>query len=91
MRAGDSGPEWRQDRAKWKQIYDILRGELEAGEYKTGYPIPSLSQLEQTFPDTARNTIRKAVDRLEREKFIHAESGVGTFVRPRDEWEPTDE
>ncbi|WP_433247495.1 GntR family transcriptional regulator [Streptosporangium sp. CA-135522] len=81
--------EWRQDRARWKQVYDILRQEVERGEYKTGSPIPSLTQLEQAFPDLARNTIRKAVDRLEQEGFVRAERGVGTFVRPQDEWQPT--
>ncbi|GAA0820930.1 winged helix-turn-helix domain-containing protein [Streptosporangium amethystogenes subsp. fukuiense] len=85
----EPAPQWRQDRARWKQAYDILRGQLERGEYKTGFPIPSLAQLEQQFPDLARNTIRKAVDRLEREGFVRAEVGVGTFVRPSDEWEPT--
>jgi DNA-binding GntR family transcriptional regulator len=82
---------WRADRARWKQVYDLLRARVESGEYKVGSSIPSLSQLEQEFPDLARNTIRKAVDRLERESFVRAEVGVGTFVRPRDDWAPAEE
>ncbi|MEV8636492.1 winged helix-turn-helix domain-containing protein [Streptosporangium sp. NPDC051023] len=87
----ESGAGWRLDRARWKQVYDILREELEAGTYKTGFPIPSLSQLEQQWPDLARNTIRKAIARLEREGFVRGEVGVGTFVRPKDEWQPVDD
>jgi len=86
----EQGQEWAENRARWKQLYDILRDRIERGVYKPERAVPSLSQLHQEF-GLAPNTIRKALDRLRREKFIHAEHGVGTFVRPREEWSPPED
>lgn len=81
---------WDTDRAKWKQLTDELRRRIREGVYKPRYPVPSLNQLEQEFALT-KNTIRKAIVQLSLEGYIRAEHGVGTFVRPRNEWPAEDE
>lgn len=77
--------EWERDAARWTQFYEILRDRIVRGVYQPRYPIPSLKQLEQEFA-LARNTIIKALSRLRREGYIRTVHGVGTFVRPKDDW-----
>lgn len=71
-------------------MYDILRGRIEDGVYTPENAIPSLADLQQEF-GLAVNTIVKAIRQLKRERFVHAEHGLGTFVRPRNDWTPVDD
>ena len=81
---------WKQNRPKWKQLYDALRERIEHGEYAPRNAIPSLVQLQGEF-GLAINTIVKAVERLKQEQFVHSEHGLGTFVRPPEDWAPNDD
>lgn len=79
------------DRAKWKQIYEELRDRITAGQYEPRNAIPSLTKLEEEFGVT-RNTLRKVIRRLAEAQLVRGETGVGTFVRPVDDWQlPPDE
>lgn len=78
-------PEWDRDRAIWKQLYEILQNRIIAGTYKPRYPIPSHTQLEQEFA-LSPHTIIKALKKLQENGYIRAEHGVGTFVRPPEDW-----
>jgi DNA-binding GntR family transcriptional regulator len=48
-------------------------------------PIPSESYLTAEF-GVSRDTARKAVAILREEGYVRTVPGMGTFVRPRDEW-----
>jgi GntR family transcriptional regulator len=62
-----------------------LRGRIESGQYRPRNAIPSIAQLEQEF-GVSRDTVRRVIRYLIEENIVRVETGVGTFVRPRDEW-----
>jgi DNA-binding GntR family transcriptional regulator len=67
---------------RYKQIADILRGRIEAGELEVNRPIPSEAQVQQEF-GVARETARKAVAILREEGWVVTVPGMGTYVRQR--------
>jgi GntR family transcriptional regulator len=67
---------------RYKQIADILRGRIEAGELEADRPIPSEAQIQQEF-GVARETARKAVALLRDEGWVITVPGLGTYVRKR--------
>lgn len=64
-----------------EQIAGILRGEIEAGLYAPGMPIPSEQTLIQRF-GVSRDTARKAVAVLRDEGWIETRHALGSFVLP---------
>ncbi|MCC5960493.1 MAG: GntR family transcriptional regulator [Rhodobacteraceae bacterium] len=66
---------------KYHQIYLVLRQEIRDGLYPEDTPIPSEVELGHQF-GVSRITVRKALERLEREGAIDRQRGRGTFVRP---------
>ncbi|MEU0519724.1 GntR family transcriptional regulator [Streptosporangium sp. NPDC006007] len=78
---------WEEGTARWRQLYAVLRDRIESGVYPSRRLIPSLIQMEEEF-GLARNTVRKALVRLAREGYVRPEQGVGTVVRPQEEWKP---
>jgi GntR family transcriptional regulator len=67
---------------RYRQIADILRGRIEAGELEADRPIPSEAQIQQEF-GVARETARKAVAVLREEGWVVTVPGLGTYVRKR--------
>ena len=67
---------------RYKQIADILRRRIEAGELEVNRPIPSEAQVQQEF-GVARETARKAVAILRDEGWVVTVPGMGTYVRKR--------
>jgi DNA-binding GntR family transcriptional regulator len=63
----------------YRQIAEILRGRIAAGEIPPGRRIPSLVELEQEF-EVARDTLRKAVQVLKDEGLVETVPGMGVFV-----------
>jgi GntR family transcriptional regulator len=64
--------------APWRQIYALLKGEIESGELAAGDAVPSIVSLKQTY-GVALTTARKALTAL-REEGLVVTSPMGTFV-----------
>ena len=62
------------------RIYMVLRRRLVEGEYPADRPIPGEHQLAGDF-QASRVTIRRVLDRLDKESLIERRHGVGTFPR----------
>ena len=65
---------------KYRQLLNILRDQILAGEFAPGDRLPSEEELSFTY-DLSRGTVRKAIAQLEAERLVSAEQGVGCFVR----------
>ncbi len=66
---------------KYKQIKDILRHRISAGQYAEGEKIPSENELAQQF-SVSRHTVIKALNELINEEMICRKQGMGSFVSP---------
>lgn len=65
---------------KAAEIIDYVHDRIERGEWQTGSRMPTEKALIAQF-DAARNTVRKALARLERDGMIERHVGRGTFVK----------
>ena len=61
------------------QLKYILKNSILRGEYANGDPIPSETQLAETY-DITRTTVRQAIAELVNENLLRKEHGRGTFV-----------
>lgn len=64
--------------APWRQIYALLRAQIDSGELPPGARVPSITTLAQEHK-VALTTIRKALDQLKAEGLT-VTSPMGTFV-----------
>ena len=64
-----------------QQIYDQIRSAILSGRLPSETRLPSSRALAQSL-GIARNTVAAAFDHLLAEGYIHARTGVGTFVSP---------
>ncbi len=69
-------------RRKATDITTILRARIEDGEWRTDEALPNERDLAEEF-GVARNTVRRALQRLEEEDLISREVGRGTLVKQR--------
>ena len=74
--------DWEPDRAKWRQIADVIRGRIASGEYGPKFLISEVT-LVQEF-GVARDTVRKTMTALREEGLIYTVVGMGSFVTPPD-------
>ena len=65
----------------YHRIYVVLRQQIEEGRWQTDQTMPSEHELASTF-SVSRITIRRALERLEKEKLISRRRGSGTFAQP---------
>lgn len=65
--------------APWRQLYALLRGQIERGDLAPGARVPSITDLSQTY-GLALTTVRKALDKLKDDGLV-VTSPMGTFVR----------
>ncbi|MEW5746533.1 MAG: GntR family transcriptional regulator [Nitrospirota bacterium] len=63
------------------QIYSIIRGKIEKGEWPGGVQIPTEDELCRTY-DVSKATIRIAIAELVRDGYLKRQQGKGTFVTP---------
>lgn len=63
----------------YQQLYEILRGKIDQGQWQPGDLLPPESELITTY-QLSRNTVREVMDMLVNEGFIYRERGRGTFV-----------
>ncbi len=66
---------------KYYQLANILRQQIENGDFQPHDTIPSERQLEQRY-NLSRPTIRQAIDLLSRQGYLYRVHGKGTFVSP---------
>ncbi len=65
--------------AKWEQVKNFLEKEVAQGKYGLGDLLPSENQLCSILGVT-RNTVRQALDELEKQGFVFKIRGKGTFL-----------
>ena len=70
------------ERARYREIFASLRGEILDGKYSASRAFPSSVALAMRFR-TTRATIRRALDQLRSEHLIASRKGAGTFVTKR--------
>ena len=66
---------------KYYQLANILRQQIESGDFQPHDAILSERQLEQRY-NLSRPTIRQAIDLLSRQGYLYRVHGKGTFVSP---------
>ena len=69
--------------AKYRQIADIYRGQIEAGELRPGQQLPTEAELSRVH-SAAIGTIRSALQVLQGEGLIYPDSPRGWFVSKRE-------
>lgn len=68
--------------AKYIEIFHKIVRKIEEREYASGSKIPSEKELTEYFV-VSRDTIRKALNMLENDGYIHKVKGKGSFVLDR--------
>jgi GntR family transcriptional regulator len=68
--------------ARYYRLYELLSAALQDGTFPSESAIPSEPQLCARY-GISRTTVRRALDRLEREGRIVRRRGSGTFARPQ--------
>ena len=63
----------------YRQLADLIRGQIESGELASGSPVPSESSLMQAH-GISRDSVRKAMDVLRDEGLVVTVQGKGTYV-----------
>jgi GntR family transcriptional regulator len=66
----------------WRQLAEILRGQITSGELAPGQQLPSALALSERY-HVAVPTVRKALNLLKTEGLIVGVAGYGTFVAER--------
>ena len=65
---------------RYFQIYQEIRDQIEVGRIPSGTQLPTEAELQKTY-GVSRDTIRKALQKLEMEGIINRRAALGTFVR----------
>ncbi len=65
--------------AKYQEIADRLRDQIDSGALQPGERLPSEPDLAKTF-DASRNTVRLAIALLTNQGLVVTRQGLGTFV-----------
>lgn len=64
---------------RYLQVYNSLKEDIESLEFKAGDYLPPEPELEKRF-HVSRTTVRKAVELLEQQGFVHIQQGRGTSI-----------
>lgn len=64
---------------KYLGIYNHIKNSIEEEEIKAGEKLPSENQLMEKY-QVSRDTIRKALDLLEEDGYIHKIKGKGSYI-----------
>lgn len=81
--------EFREDQSRWQQVAHVIRERIAAGTYRPGSRVPSENDLMQEF-GIARMTAHKVMRALRDEGTVYTVRGMGSFVSPPQDTEPTD-
>lgn len=63
----------------WRQVIDVLAGEIASGELRAGARLPGEVELAEIY-GVSRITIRRAVAELAKQDKVTVVHGRGTFV-----------
>ena len=74
--------DYRAELPPHRQIARWLLARIEAGELRPGQPLPSETELMQTF-GVARTTVRRSIAFLREVDAVHTVAGRGSYVSPR--------
>ena len=77
------------DKPIYVQIVEQIAAQILKGDLPGGSPLPPIRTVARQL-EVSVITIKKAWEELEREGFIHATVGRGTFVAPRQVQELSD-
>ena len=66
--------------AVWRQIQQILEGQIRDHTFKPGARLPTEAELAKRFL-VNRHTVRQAIARLEERGLLRTDQGRGTFVQ----------
>ena len=66
-------------KAKYLEIVDTIKQQLQNGDYQAGSKLPSIRQLSVQF-NCSKNTILKAYDELEKEHVLYAKAQSGYYI-----------
>ena len=66
--------------SKGQQIYEVLREQIESGEFRPGELLPTDMELSAQF-ETSRPTVAKSIQRLVDEGFLLRKAGLGTYLK----------
>jgi GntR family transcriptional regulator len=65
--------------ARYLWVYNSLKSQIEAEDYKVGDYLPPEPELQKTF-QVSRTTVRKAVEMLAQQGFVYIRQGRGTQI-----------
>jgi len=72
--------EIKETASKYQTVYDELKREIVSGRLAPGEKMPSELKLMERY-DFSRQTIRKALEELTKDGYIHKVQGSGSFVK----------
>lgn len=67
------------------QIAEVMRRRIQEGRYKEHEKLPAITDLAVEF-EVGDGSIRSAQELLKGQGYLHAKRGLGTFVRPKEDW-----
>jgi len=67
-------------RFQYHKVYQDIRDKIEQGIVKQGQRLPTEKEMQEEH-GVSRDTVRRALAKLEQEGFINRKSALGTFVR----------
>ena len=65
---------------RYIQIYDELKKQIDSGKWKPGKKLPTEYELKETY-QVSRDTLRKALGKLELDGYITRKAASGTYVK----------
>lgn len=71
---------------KYINVYSDIKQKIQENIYSTSSPLQGEEYLCALY-DTSRTTIRKALEKLKQEGYIHSKQGSGIFVNPPEFYE----
>lgn len=69
-----------KSRFHYYKVYQDIKDKIESGAIRSGEKLPTEKELQIEY-QVSRDTIRKALSKLDQEGFINRKSALGTFVK----------
>lgn len=66
---------------KYQELYKLIKEKIDTQAWSDGQVIPTERELAEVY-NTSRTTVRKAIEHLRQQGYLHSEHGRGNFVLP---------